>query len=120
MNEFFEARPRLCKRGLILLITLFLSCTGHHPAPPLAQKIPKFSSYPSGKYEDDYYWLRDKSNPAVLQYLKSENAYTDAVMKDTLPLQEKLFQELKSKIQETDLSVPVFHHGYYYYSRTEP
>lgn len=68
---------------------------------------------------DNYFWMRERDNPEVIAYLNGENAYTDAVMQDTKPLQETLFQELKGRIQETDLSVPVKMGGYYYYTRTE-
>src|SRR5205823_4745951 len=68
---------------------------------------------------DDYYWLRQKKDAAVLKHLEAENAYTDAVMKPTLPLQERLYKEFLSKIQQTDLSVPVRIGQYWYYTRTE-
>ena len=68
--------------------------------------------------EDDYYWLRERENPAVLAYLEAENDYTEAVMAHTTDLQETLFQEMISRIQETDLSVPYRYDDYWYYSRT--
>ena len=68
---------------------------------------------------DPYYWLRDRDNPEVIEYLKAENAYTFAMMEDTKNLQEKLFNEFKTRIKQTDMSVPALDNGYYYYSRTE-
>ena len=68
---------------------------------------------------DNYYWLRDKSNPAVIEYLKAENAYTDAMTKDLKPFEEALYKEMLGRIKQTDLSVPIRRDGYYYYSRTE-
>ena len=68
---------------------------------------------------DPYFWLRDKSNPAVIDYLKAENAYTDTAMAHTKAMQETLFQEMKGRIKEDDTSVPTFDNGYFYYSRTE-
>jgi oligopeptidase B len=68
---------------------------------------------------DDYFWLRDKSNPEVAAYLEAENAYADTVMKPTEPFQAALYQEMLGRIQETDLSVPYRERGYFYYSRTE-
>jgi oligopeptidase B len=68
---------------------------------------------------DDYFWLREKSKPEVLDYLRAENAYSDAVMKHTEPLQETLYREMLGRIKETDIDVPVKKGGYYYYSRTE-
>jgi oligopeptidase B len=68
---------------------------------------------------DDYFWLRDRSNPEVLDYLNAENRYTRAVMQHTEGLQELLFQEMRGRIKETDLSVPERIDDYFYYSRTE-
>lgn len=73
---------------------------------------------------DPYFWLNDyfKKGPdsgAVLEYLEAENAYTEAMMKETEGLQTTLFGEMKGRIKETDESVPVLRHGYYYYTRTE-
>lgn len=73
---------------------------------------------------DNYYWLNDyfKQGPdsgEVVKYLEAENAYTNAMMKGTEALQEKLFNEMKSRIKEKDESVPYLKNGYYYYSRTE-
>ncbi|MGJ1418133.1 S9 family peptidase [Sphingobacterium spiritivorum] len=72
---------------------------------------------------DNYYWMIDyfKKGPNssnVVSYLEAENAYTAAVMKQTEPFQQRLFDELKSRIKETDESVPYFKNGYYYYTRT--
>ncbi len=68
---------------------------------------------------DPYYWLRERGNPEVIDYLKAENAYTEAMMKHTEGLQEKLYEEMRNRIKETDLSVPVKKGEYYYYTRTE-
>ncbi|HSH53100.1 MAG TPA: S9 family peptidase, partial [Bacteroidales bacterium] len=68
---------------------------------------------------DNYYWLNDRENPAVIKYLEAENRYTESVLKPTEDLQENLFEEMKSRIKETDQSVPYFFNGYYYYSRYE-
>jgi oligopeptidase B len=67
---------------------------------------------------DNYHWLREREDPEVISYLEAENAYTKATMKHTEPLQEKLYQEIKGRIKETDLSVPAKDGDYYYYSRT--
>jgi oligopeptidase B len=68
---------------------------------------------------DEYYWLRDREDPAVLRYLEAENEYTAAMMRHTEGLQERLYREMVGRIQETDLSVPERIDGWYYYSRTE-
>ncbi|MFY9733347.1 MAG: S9 family peptidase, partial [Candidatus Acidiferrales bacterium] len=71
------------------------------------------------KLVDNYYWLRDKANPEVKAYLESENAYTDAVMKPTEPLQKTLYDEMLGRIKETDVEVPYKKGDYFYYTRTE-
>ena len=68
---------------------------------------------------DDYFWLREKSNPKVTQYLEAENAYTAAMTRDQQPFSEALYKEMLGRIKQTDLSVPTSRRGYLYYSRTE-
>jgi len=68
---------------------------------------------------DDYYWLRERSNPEVLAYLEAENTYTAAVMAPTEELQAELFKELTNRIQPDDSTVPALFDGYYYYKRYE-
>src|SRR5256884_9030033 len=89
------------------------------PAPPVAKKIPKTTEINGPTLVDNYYWLREKKNPDVKAYLEAENAYTDAVMKPTEALQKKLYDEMLSRIKETDVEVPYKDGGYFYYTRTE-
>ena len=89
------------------------------PAPPVAKKVPKITELHGHKLVDNYFWLRDKKNPEVRAYLEAENAYTEAVMKPTEPLQEKLYTEMLSRVKETDVEVPYKEGAYFYYSRTE-
>jgi oligopeptidase B len=89
------------------------------PAPPVAKKVPKVTEINGRKLVDDYYWLRDKSNPEVKAYLVAENAYSDAVMKPTEGFQKKLYDEMLGRIKETDIEVPYRKGEYFYYSRTE-
>jgi len=89
------------------------------PAPPVAKKAPKTTEINGRTMVDNYYWLRDKKNPEVRAYLEAENAYTDAVMKPTEGLQKKLYDEMLSRIKETDIEVPYKEGDYFYYSRTE-
>ncbi len=89
------------------------------PAPPVATKIPVASTLHGDRRVDDYAWLRGKDKPEVLDYLKSENAYTTAMMKPTEALQQKLYDEMLGHIKQTDLSVPYKRGEYYYYTRTE-
>src|SRR4051812_46156111 len=87
--------------------------------PPVAMQRPKIDVYHGDRRVDDYFWLREKSNPEVAAYLEAENAYTEAAMAPTKPLQETLYQEMLSHIQQTDVNVPYREGEYFYYSRTE-
>jgi oligopeptidase B len=87
--------------------------------PPVAKKVPKITEVNGHKLVDNYFWLRDKKNPEVKAYLEAENAYTDALMKPTEGLQKKLYDEMLSRIKETDVEVPYKEGGYFYYVRTE-
>ena len=87
--------------------------------PPVASKTPKTDTTNGDMRVDNYFWLREKKNPAVISYLESENAYTEAFMKPTTELQQKLYAELIGRIKQTDLSVPYKLGDYYYYTRTE-
>jgi oligopeptidase B len=89
------------------------------PLPPVAKKAPKTTEINGRTMVDNYYWLREKKNPEVKAYLEAENAYTDAVMKPTEGLQKKLYDEMLSRIKETDIEVPYKEGDYFYYSRTE-
>jgi len=87
--------------------------------PPIAKIWPKVSTIHGDTHTDNYFWLREKSNPDVLAYLEAENAYTQAMMQHTEPLQDTLYQEMLGRIQETDCEVPEKIDNYYYYARTE-
>jgi oligopeptidase B len=89
------------------------------PAPPVAKKVPKTTEIHGRELEDNYFWLRDKQNPDVAAYLQAENEYTDAVTKPTERLQKKLYDEMLSRIKETDVEVPYKEGNYFYYTRTE-
>jgi oligopeptidase B len=91
------------------------------PVPPVAEKKPFAVLSPNGNRPDDYYWLRDddRKDPQVLAYLNAENAYTDALLVHTKPLQEKLYGEIVSRIKQDDSSVLYRKNGWWYYSRWE-
>jgi oligopeptidase B len=92
------------------------------PAPPVAAKRLYAVRSPNGDRMDDYYWLRDdtRQSSEVLDYLRAENTYRDAVMAPTRGLQQKLYDELIGRIKPDDASVPVNEHGYWYYTRFVP
>jgi oligopeptidase B len=120
MNAFSLRHVRLILFFLASTFSLPMADTSSSlPAPPVAKKVPKITEINGRKLVDNYYWLRDKKNPEVKAYLEAENAYTDAVMKPTEPLQQKLYSELLSRIKETDVEVPYREGGYLNYSRTE-
>src|SRR5258708_18946441 len=114
--------------GLLVLTSLILSSgrpiiaddsSSSLPAPPVAKKVPKITEINGRTLTDNYFWLREKKNPDVKAYLDAENVYTDAVMKPTEGLQKKLYDEMLSRINETDVEVPYKEGGYFYYLRTE-
>jgi oligopeptidase B len=87
--------------------------------PPIAPKHPYVHVLHGDERLDDYFWLRDRDNPDVMAYLEAENAYTEIKMEHTRSLQDTLYQEMLSRIQEDDLSVPYREGEFYYYTRTE-
>jgi oligopeptidase B len=87
--------------------------------PPVAKRVPVTRTRHGDSVIDEYGWLRDREDPDTLTYLEDENAYTEASLARLEPLRERLFQEIKDRILETDLSVPTRRRGWWYYSRTE-
>lgn len=87
--------------------------------PPMAEKKTKTTKIHGDTMVDDYFWLREKSNPQVLAHLEAENAYTEAAMKPTAALQDRLYKEMVGHIKETDQSVPYRWGNFFYYTRTE-
>src|SRR5881296_3600609 len=100
-------------------LTVQETSTGTVPKPPVARRGPVEHVMHGDRRVDHYAWLRHKENPEVIDYLKAENAYTDAVLKPTEPFQEKLYEEMLGRILQTDLSVPYRLRGYLYFTRTE-
>ncbi|MFQ6022830.1 MAG: S9 family peptidase [Acidiferrobacterales bacterium] len=86
---------------------------------PVAPKRSKILTNHGVRREDPWFWLRDKDDPAAMEYLKAENAYTDAIMQDTRDLQEALYAELRARIKEDDDTVPEKEGSYFYYDRYE-
>jgi oligopeptidase B len=88
------------------------------PQPPVAKKVPTVRAHHGDSFEDNYEWLRDKESPEVVDLLKAENAYQEAVTAHQEPLREAIFQEIKGRTQETDLSVPYRKDDWWYYTRS--
>ena len=89
------------------------------PPPPIAPKREHASVVHGVTLDDPWFWLREREDPETLAYLEAENAYTKAQTNRTEPLRERLYEEIKARIQETDLSVPARKGPWLYYSRTE-
>jgi oligopeptidase B len=87
--------------------------------PPAARAIPTTHTIHGETRIDEYHWLRHREDPEVIAYLEAENRYTRDVMRHTEGLQELLYQEMRARIKETDLSVPERIDGWLYYTRTE-
>ena len=87
--------------------------------PPAAARRPVTRTHHGDAFEDPYEWLRAKEDAEVVSHLEAENAYTDARTAHLEPLREQLFQEVKARVLETDLSVPTRRGDWWYYGRTE-
>lgn len=107
--------PTLILAGLFSVIPL----VGQAQDPPAARVIPHEETRFGTKVVDNYFWLREKSNPEVIKYLEQENAYTAAMTNGLKPFEDALYNEMLSHVKQTDLDVPVRRGDYYYYSRTE-
>ncbi len=89
------------------------------PRPPVAKTIPQTTEVHGEQRIDNYFWFREKTNSAVLAYLKAENAYTKAMMKPTEKFQKSLFNEMIARIKETETAVPYRKGDYFYYTRID-
>ncbi|MCF8320287.1 MAG: S9 family peptidase [Flavobacterium sp.] len=87
--------------------------------PPLAKIIPSTLEKFNDIRIDNYFWLNDRENPEVIDYLNKENQYYQEMTAHTNNLQKELFEEMKSRIKEDDQSVPYLYNGYYYITRFE-
>ncbi|MBO0811710.1 MAG: S9 family peptidase, partial [Microlunatus sp.] len=96
--------------------------------PPIAERRSFIRTHHGDSFDDPYEWLRDKNDPAVIAYLEAENAYTEELTSDLEGLREEIFNDIRSRTKETDLSVPSYTShlagpdgvkpGYWYYQRT--
>src|SRR5215472_5346683 len=91
---------------------------GAPPEPPVARRIPSERTHHGDTVIDEYAWLADKDDPETLRYLEAENAYTAAMTAGQAGLRDTIFEEIKGRTQQTDLSVPARKNGWWYYSRT--
>ncbi len=108
----------------LILATLVLAMSNASAAanamtPPVAAKMPWQETRHGEVVTDDYRWMHNKDKPEVIAHLNAENAYTEAMTTDIKPLSDKLYAEIKGRIQEVDLSVPTRRGDYFYYTRFE-
>jgi len=111
----------MMQKTYIAIFLILNSCTMKNIKliEPKAEKIHTSLSTHNDERIDEYYWLKERDNPKVIDYLNAENSYRDKYMKDYQSLEKKLFEEIKSRIKEDDSSVPYFENGYFYYTRYE-
>jgi oligopeptidase B len=105
---------------LFVLLSLINTSCSNDPQPPVAQIRPHQMEIHDHSRIDNYFWLKERDNPVVIEYLEAENDYTKQMMKQTKSLQEKLFNEIKDRLKPNDCSVPYRYGGFYYYYRYEP
>jgi len=86
--------------------------------PPVAKKVPAERTFHGDTFVDDYEWMRDKESPDTLAYLEAENAYTEARTAHLAGLRDTIFEEIRSRTKETDLSVPSRIGSWWYYGRS--
>jgi oligopeptidase B len=85
--------------------------------PPLAPRAPLAHERHGHRWSDEYHWLRQRESEEVLEHLRAENAYTDAVLEPLKPFIETLYEEIKTRRKQTDASVPVRFGAFEYYTR---
>lgn len=120
-------RIKAVKIILLSSFVLLTMCKNSNPEktnnmdikPPVAEKIPKELTIHSDTRIDNYYWLNERDNPKVIEYLEAENAYCAAMMKHTEAMQDSLYNEIIGRIKQDDSSVPYKKNGYWYYTRYE-
>lgn len=88
------------------------------PVPPTAKRVEHRREHHGDVFVDPYEWLRDKADPEVIAYLEAENSYVDRMTDHQEPLRQKIFDEIKARTKETDLSVPTRQGDWWYYART--
>lgn len=93
--------------------------TASRPTPPAAARRTHVRTHHGDSFDDPYEWLRAKEDAEVIAHLEAENTYTEERTAHLAPLRETLFQEVKSRVLETDLSVPTRDGDWWYYGRTQ-
>jgi oligopeptidase B len=89
------------------------------PRPPIAPRRPTRLEAHGDVRVDDWYWLGDRDDPEVLAHLRAENAYAEAITAPSAGLRDRLYEEIRARVQEDDVSAPARNGGWWYWSRTE-
>ncbi|MEM7473700.1 MAG: S9 family peptidase [Planctomycetota bacterium] len=123
-NQLFSTVFQLAKFSTLALILFTVKdaktvMADDLPKAPVAKKKPKILRNHGVERTDNYYWLRERENPEVIDYLEAENAYTDAKLNSVQTLETPLFEEIKGRIEPDDSSVPYEDRGFVYYTRYE-
>jgi len=87
--------------------------------PPIAKRIPYLHELHGDVREDHYYWLKDRTNPEVIQYLEEENLYYDEIMRPLASQAEQIYQSMIDRVPDSEVKVPVQHGQFFYYSRLD-
>lgn len=110
---------QIAQLALPLLFLSGLIAGAAEPDPPVAPTEDHREMRHGATVVNNYFWLREKSNPKVVAYLEAENAYTKTMTAGLTPFQDALYKEMLGRVKQTDLSVPVRRGEYMYYARTE-
>jgi oligopeptidase B len=113
----------LAARTALIISCLIFSPLGasadDNVPPPAAEKKPTKLEIHGDIRVDKYYWLRERDNPEVIEYLEAENSYLESALADSAGLRQRLLEEMRSRIKEDDSSAPYEHGDYFYYRRFE-
>ena len=117
---------KLYLKVLFPIVTMFLACNSNpqkmskeNLSPPIADKISYQHKIHDHIRVDNYYWMNQRDNPEVVDYLERENDYYQKMTAHTLSFQDQLYNEMRGRIKEDDNSVPYFLNGYWYITRYE-
>jgi oligopeptidase B len=105
--------------AISIVVPAFSGLAAQDVTPPVATIRPRIDTLHGDVRTDNYFWIREKTNPQVIAYLNAENVYTAAKMKHTEALQQKLYDEMLGRIKENDVSVPYRENGYLYWNATQ-
>lgn len=110
---------KIARGGCAGIISGLMTDMHVFPKPPEAKQVPSARTFHGDTFTDPYEWMRDKASADLKSYVAAENAYTSARTAGLANLRKTLFDEFRSHVQETDMSVPTRLDGYWYYARTQ-